>query len=178
VTSPAVLASATPADSRLARLKGRPLVRRFAGYGLGSIVAAATSELAFVIAYAFLHAGTVGASLAGFVGGAIPNYILNRRWAWQDRTGRSRRSEILLYSAVSIVTFILSVLATRWMEQWARHLTTDKTLRVLMIAGAYLTVSGVAFLAKFVLYDRIVFTKGPSDPGSGAGPSAVASTTS
>ena len=74
------------------------LVRRFAGYGLGSVVAAATSEIAFVIAYAFLHAGTVGASLAGFVGGAIPNYILNRRWAWQDRTGRCRRSEIMLYA--------------------------------------------------------------------------------
>jgi putative flippase GtrA len=164
------------AGGRMAGLKRRPLARRFAGYGLGSIIAAATSELAFVIAYAFLHAGTVGASLAGFVGGAIPNYILNRRWAWQDRKGRSRRSEIILYATVSIVSFVSSVFATRWMEEWARHLTTDKTWRVLMIAGAYLFVSGVAFLAKFVLYDLIVFTKGPSDQSRGAEPSALAAT--
>jgi putative flippase GtrA len=155
---------------------GRPLIQRFAGYGLGSIIAAATSEMAFVIAYAFLHAGTVGASLAGFVGGAIPNYFLNRRWAWQDRRGRSRRSEVLLYAAVSIVSFVVSVIMTKAAEQWARHLTQDKTWRVVMIAGAYLTASGIVFLAKFVLYDLFVFTKGPSGRGPGVAPSAVAST--
>jgi putative flippase GtrA len=161
---------------RLDRLRDRPLVRRFAGYGLGSVVAAATSELAFVIAYAFLHTGTVGASAFGFVGGAIPNYILNRRWAWHDRTGRSRRSEIVLYSAVSLVSFAVSVVVTRAAEDWARHLTPDKTWRVLMIAAAYLASSGIIFLLKFVLYDLIVFTKGPSDPGSDVEPSAAAST--
>ena len=163
---------------RMAGLRGRPLVRRFAGYGLGSVVAAGTSEIAFVIAYAFLHAGTVGASLAGFVGGAIPNYILNRRWAWQDRTGRSRRSEIMLYAAVSLVSFLISVAATKSAEQWAKHLTPDKTWRVLVIALAYLTASGIVFVAKFVVYDLVVFTKGPSDPGPGVSPSAVASTKS
>jgi putative flippase GtrA len=158
------------------RLRTRPLVRRFAGYGLGSVIAAATSEMAFVIAYAFLHAGTVGASLAGFVGGAVPNYFLNRRWAWQDRRGRSRRIEVLLYSAVSIVSFVISVVMTRAAERWARHLTQDKTWRVLMIAGAYLAASGIVFLAKFVMYDLFVFTKGPSGQAPNVAPSAVAST--
>jgi putative flippase GtrA len=158
------------------KLRHRPLVRRFAGYGLGSIIAAATSEAAFVVAYAFLHSGTIGASGAGFVGGAIPNYILNRRWAWPDRTGRSRRSEIVLYSVVSLVSFAVSVVVTRAAEDWARHLTPDKTWRVVMIGTAYLASSAVVFLAKFVLYNVIVFTKGPSDPGSSVEPSAVGST--
>jgi len=164
------------AVGRVAALRNRPLVRRFAGYGLGSVVAAATSEIAFVVTYAFLHGGTVGASAAGFVGGAIPNYILNRRWAWHDRTGRSRRSEILLYSMVALASFVVSVVVTHAAEDWARHLTPDKTWRVLLIGAAYLGASGIVFLAKFVLYDLIVFTKGPSDPGPDVEPSAVGST--
>jgi putative flippase GtrA len=165
-----------PAGGSRARLRNRPLVRRFAGYGLGSVVAATTSEMAFVIAYAFAHSGTIAASGAGFVGGAIPNYILNRRWVWHDRTGRSRRSEIVLYSAVSLVSFLVSVVVTRAAEDWARHLTSDKTWRVVMIGGAYLASSGIVFVAKFVLYDLVVFTKGPSGRGKGDEPSAVGST--
>jgi putative flippase GtrA len=170
------MTGAAAASGRLGAFGDRPLVRRFAGYGLSSVVAATTSEMAFVIAYAFLHTGTVGASAAGFVGGAIPNYILNRRWAWHDRTGRSRRSEIVLYSVVSLVSFLVSVVVTRAAEDWARQLTPDKTWRVVMIAGAYLASSGIVFLAKFVLYDLVVFTKGPSDPIAGVEPSAVGST--
>jgi putative flippase GtrA len=164
------------AAGRLAGVRNRPLVRRLAGYGLGSVVAATTSEIAFVIAYAFLHAGTVGASGAGFIGGAIPNYILNRRWVWHDRTGRSRRSEVVLYSVVSLVSFLVSVVVTRGAEDWARHLTPDKNWRVVMIGGAYLASSGIVFVAKFVLYDLVVFTKGPSGRGKGVEPSAVGST--
>jgi putative flippase GtrA len=159
-----------------------PLVLRFAGYGLGSVVAAATSEIAFVVVYAWAHGGTLGASAAGFVGGAIPNYILNRRWAWRDRTGRSRGSEITLYAAVALASFGASVVATRWAEHWARHLTADATWRVLLIAGAYLATSGVFFLAKFVLYDLIVFTAGPADSAAAAAaaaePAPAATTTS
>ena len=50
-----------------------------------------------------------------------------------DRTGRSRRSEIVLYCVVALVSFVVSVVATRAAEDWARHLTSDKTWRVVMI---------------------------------------------
>jgi putative flippase GtrA len=146
----------------MAGLRRSPLVRRVTGYSAGSVIAAFTSELAFAGVYGWLHAGTTWSSLAGFIGGAVPNYILNRRWAWQDRKGRSRRQEITLYAAVSIASFLVSILVTNAAEHWAKHLTSAHNLRVLLVAAAYLAVSGVFFVGKFVAYELLVFTKGPA----------------
>lgn len=134
-----------------------PLVRRVAGYSAGSVIAAATSEAAFVVVLGWLHGGTTWASAAGFVGGAIPNYILNRRWAWSDRRGRDRRTEILLYMCVAVATFLASAAITHWAQEGARQITSDHGWTVLLTALAFLGVSGVFFVLKFVLYERVVF---------------------
>jgi putative flippase GtrA len=146
---------------RMAALRRNPLVRRVTGYSAGSVIAMFTSELAFAGVFGWLHGGTAWSSFAGFVGGAVPNYILNRRWAWQDRRGRSRRQEILLYFAVAIASFLVSIVVTDWAEDQARHLTTTHGIEVILVAAAYLAVSGVFFVAKFVIYELLVFTKGP-----------------
>ncbi|HUZ19681.1 MAG TPA: GtrA family protein [Acidimicrobiales bacterium] len=136
------------------------LARRAAGYSAGSVIAAASSELAFVVVLGWLHGGTTWASAAGFVGGAIPNYILNRRWAWSDRRGRDRHSEILLYALVALSTFVASAVATHWAQEGARQATSSHTWTVVLTALAFLGVSGVFFILKFVLYERVVFVPG------------------
>jgi putative flippase GtrA len=168
----------SPPMSRFHRLRRMPLVRRFTGYSLGSVVAAVTAEIAFIVAYAWGHAGVVGASAAGFVGGAVPNYFLNRRWAWPDRNGRSRRTEVVLYGVVALTSFAASVVVTRWAEHWARQLTTNASWQTVVVAAAYLITSGIVFVAKFVLYDLVVFTKAPSDLAPGDERSPVGPTRS
>jgi putative flippase GtrA len=165
-------------DVRFARLRRSPLVRRISGYSAGSVIAVFTSELAFAGAYGWLHAGNAWANLAGFVGGAVPNYFLNRRWAWKDRGGRSRRSEILLYAAVSICSYLVSLVVTGRAETWTRTLTHDQSVRVTLVAASYLAVSGVLFVAKFVAYELIVFTKGPGARAGSSSPTDGPATTS
>ena len=140
-----------------------PLVRRITGYSAGSVVAVIISEAAFAIVYGWVHTGTTWASAVGFVGGAVPNYILNRRWAWRDRRGRNRRSEISLYMAVALSSFVVSALVTHWAAAGARHLAVGGLWQVMLVAGAYLAVSGVIFIVKFVIYETVVFIK-PPDP--------------
>jgi putative flippase GtrA len=123
------------------------------------VVAVIISEAGFAAAYGWGHSGTTLASAVGFVGGAVPNYILNRRWAWRDRRGRNRRTEILLYLAVAVASFLASALVTHWAESGARHLTDDRGWQVMLITGAYLGVSAVFFAVKFVIYETVVFTK-------------------
>ena len=153
-----------------------PLVRRITGYSAGSVVAVVISEACFAATYGWGHGGTTLASAAGFVGGAVPNYILNRRWAWRDRRGRNRRTEILLYMAVAVVSFGVSALVTHWAEIGARHLTTVRDWQVVLITAAYLGVSGVFFAVKFVIYETVVFRAVPEGrSGLDLSPQGVAS---
>lgn len=156
----------------------RPLTRRIFGYSAGSVIAAATSEAAFVMVLGPLHAGTTWASAAGFFGGAVPNYILNRRWAWPDRRGRDRRTEIGLYAIVALATFLASAVATHWAEAGARHVTDDRGWTVVVTALAFLAVSGLFFVVKFVLYERVVFTPDRIVAESAGGHPGAGSTTS
>lgn len=134
-----------------------PLVRRVAGYSAGSAIATVTSELAFLGTLGWLHGGTTWASAAGFVGGAVPNYILNRRWVWSERRGHERTTEVVLYMAVALSSFAASAVATHWAQQGARSLTGDHGWTVLLTGLAFLGVSGVFFVLKFVLYEWLVF---------------------
>jgi putative flippase GtrA len=140
-------------------LLSRPLVRRITGYSAGSVVAVIVSEAAFAAAYGWGHSGTILASAAGFVGGAVPNYILNRRWAWSDRRGRDRHTELLLYMSVSFASFLVAAAATHWAEAGARHLTIVRGWQVALVTAAYLAVSALFFVVKFVFYEMLVFKK-------------------
>jgi len=161
MAQPEAIPAGTFDGSRAGALVHHPLVRRITGYSAGSVVAVIVSEAAFAAAYGWGHGGTTVASAAGFVGGAVPNYILNRRWAWRDRRGRSRRSEVLLYMAVAFSSFLVSALVTHWAEGIARHLTVNGGWRVVLVTAAYLGVSAVFFVVKFVIYEKLVFTKVP-----------------
>jgi putative flippase GtrA len=132
------------------------LVIRFARYTGGSLVALTTSEMVLVLCYATGIFGTTGSAITAFCAGAIPNYLLNRRWVWQRR-GRPRVGrEILLYLAVSGVSLLASVAATGWAVHTVRGSASTRTI---VAAAAYLVTYGVLFVAKFAVFEAIVFTE-------------------
>lgn len=143
-------------------LRRHPLLKRVTGYSAGSVVAIILSEAAFAAALGWGHTGTTIASAIGFLGGAVPNYILNRRWAWRDRRGRNRRAEVTLYMIVAFATFVVSAIVTHWTDAMARQLTADRGAQVALTTAAYFVVSGFFFVLKFVIYETVVFTKAPS----------------
>jgi putative flippase GtrA len=133
---------------------------RFGRYTLGSVVAVVTSEVAFVACYGSGLLGTTAASAVAFVAGAIPNYVLNRSWAF-GRRGRVRVGrEVVLYAVVSLISFGASAVATGWANHWAPHVTADHTVRTALVAGAYLATYGVLFLLKFAVMQKVIFTDG------------------
>jgi putative flippase GtrA len=144
-------------------LARHPLVRRITGYSAGSVVALIISQTAFLFSYTFGGKDTAIASACGFIGGAVPNYILNRRWAWRDRRGRSRRSEVTLYMMVALASFFSAWACTNWAEIGARSLTTSKITQDLFVQLTYLGISAVFFVVKFLIYETLVFKRHPDD---------------
>lgn len=145
-----------------------PVVRKVTGYSAGSVVAIVVSEAAFAATLGWAHTGTTIASAVGFAGGAIPNYILNRRWAWRDRRGRDRRSEVTLYMVVSLATFIVSAGVTHFTKEWATHVTADRGAQVALTTVSFFAVSALFFVIKFFIYETFVFRKHPTERGSSA----------
>ena len=157
------------AEGRQPPLWRRPLAVRLAKFTAGSAVATVISEVAFLLMYGLLHAGTRLAGVVAFVAGAIPNWALNRRWTWQRR-GRPRLGrEVMPYVAVVIATAVAATALSGLADDWVRALDTPRSVQVGLVGMAYLLPFGVVFLLKFVLFERVVFS-GPPERSPAAAP--------
>jgi len=141
---------------RRERLRESKFVAKITKYAIGSVVALLTSIIVFAL---LLNAGvgTTLCSVAAFFAGAIPNWILNRRWAWQKTDRVDVVREVIAYLIISIMSLVASAAATGWTQQWVRtHVVHG--LRTILVTGAYVAVQALLFVVKFVIYDRWIFT--------------------
>jgi len=158
-------ASTAALGRRWDRLRGHRLAIRATKSLVGSVVATMCSEVAFALSYGTNLLGTTGASALAFVAGAIPNYFLNRSWAWQ-RHGRVRVwREVVLYVIVSLLSFAASALVTAWAAHASRHYTSDHLTKTLLVSAAYLATYTVLFGAKFAAYELVIFADPTRKPG-------------
>jgi putative flippase GtrA len=133
-----------------------PLAVKITRYAVGSLVALGTSVVVFAVLYV-LGAGTTACSIAAFFAGAIPNWILNRRWAWEMSGKVEVAREVVGYALVSMLAVLASSLATGWTSQQVKSIPAHHGIRVALVTAAYVLVQAVLFLAKFIVYDRWVF---------------------
>ena len=149
-----------------ARVSKLSFVRRFTRtawaakvtkYAIGSVVALATSIIVFAV-MDWLGIRTGIDSAAAFVAGAIPNWVLNRKWAWQMEGRTEFMREIVAYFSISVLVWAASTWATGNTQNWAhKHLAAGSGLRVIVTTAAYVVVQAVFFVVKFVIYDKWVF---------------------
>lgn len=133
----------------------RPWYRRAARYAGGSVVATVCSEVTLVALYGPLHLDPGLSSALAWLAGAVPNYWLNRSWAWQRRGRPSLRHEVLPYVLIIATTLALATLATRAMDAWLQHAGTRPDVRVALVAGTFLGVYVAVFVLRFLLLDRL-----------------------
>ncbi len=139
------------------RLTRTPLSTRFTKYAMGSVVAFIASNVAFAAFYV-LGASTTACSVAGFLAGAIPNWILNRRWAWQSQ-GRPPARQIVGYIAVSLIVLVTTSATTGWTNAHVQSIPPHQGLRLLIVTASYVAVTVVLFVAKFAIYEYWVFSE-------------------
>jgi putative flippase GtrA len=141
----------------LRRLTSTAWAAKITKYAVGSVVALATSVVVFAV-MDWLHIRTGIDSAAAFIAGAIPNWILNRRWAWRMEGRVEWMREIVAYMIISVLVWAASTWATGNTQDWARgHIAAGTGLRVIVTTAAYVLVQAVFFVIKFVIYDKWVF---------------------
>ena len=146
--------AAHPLGQRLARTPG---VAKLTKYAIGSVVALATSVVVFAV-MDWLGIRTGIDSAVAFIAGAIPNWVLNRRWAWKMEGRVEFLREILAYTVISVLVWAASTWTTGHTQNWAHaHIPAGTGLPVIITTAAYVFVQAVFFGVKFVIYDKWVF---------------------
>jgi putative flippase GtrA len=141
----------------IVRLRESPFAGKVTKYAVGSVLALVTSIVVFALLYV-ADINTTIDSIAAFVAGAVPNWILNRRWAW-ERTGQVEVArEVIGYVVVSLLALAASSAGTGAMQSWVKaNVAPHHGIRVILVTGAYVFVQVALFVVKFVIYDRWVF---------------------
>lgn len=134
-------------------------LRLWAKYAAGSVVATVLGQVAFTVCYGVLDASAAVSSIVAFLAGAIPNYLLNKAWAWNDRSVPRRRA-VLTYAAIIGVTNGLAIAMTTLAGMVVRTHVASHDVRTLLVDLAYLASYGVMFVVKFLLFDGLVFKTG------------------
>jgi len=125
-------------------------------YAAGSAVAFISGNIAFVLLYV-MGASTTSCSVGGFVAAAIPNWILNRRWAWRRDGDLAFGREIVGYIAVSAVVLVSTSAVTGWTNAHVQWVPQHYGVRALLVTASYVAVTVVLFLAKYWIYNYWIF---------------------
>jgi putative flippase GtrA len=126
-----------------------PTVRKLAKYSTASVVAVCVGQPVFWICNGLLGWDAIVSNLVSVSAGAVPNYLINRRWTW-SQTGKNRLwGEIVPFWAMSALGVILSVLAVNYAD--------DRWHSTPLNAMAQLAGFGVLWLAKFLVLDRVMW---------------------
>jgi putative flippase GtrA len=135
--------------------RGRLLL--WARYSASSVVATVVSQLAFALCYWFGTAAIVATVVAWFAG-AVPNYVLNRRYTW----GRSGQK--LPYTIIVIGSAVTAAVVTSLTDHLVQPIESH-AWKTMLVSGSYLATYAMLFIVKFVLFDRLVFAK-PASPAA------------
>jgi putative flippase GtrA len=145
------------ASDLIRRARESAFAHKIARYAIGSVIALATSVIVFAVLYV-LGVGTTACSIAAFVAGAIPNWILNRRWAWRIRGQVAFLREIVGYLAISLLALVGAAAATGWTQSQVQNIPAHHGIRVILVTASYVAVQAILFGAKFVVYEHWVFS--------------------
>lgn len=125
------------------------------------------------------HTNSTLASFLAFLAGAIPNYFIARRWAWNRNRKPDFRRETLPYIVIVASTGFLATGLTTLTDHYLKPLDLSELLRIVVLDGAFIGSYALVFVLKFTLLDRLVFHGGktpPSDSDGKNGPDAESRT--
>lgn len=134
--------------------RGPLLARQIVRYAIGSAMPLLVSFVSFLLMY-WLDVRTTLCSVGAFAAGAMSNRV-NRRWAWGVQGDARAGHQILMaYLAIAVISLVGSSIATGWAQMWVRrNVAPGDGVRMIVVAGAYVIVQGVMFIAKVIISER------------------------
>jgi putative flippase GtrA len=139
-----------------------PAGRKMVRYSLVSVVSVIVSQVVLFLAQSFWSART--SNIVAVCVSAVPSYYLNRAWAW-GKTGRSHlMKEIVPFWSLAFLGLVFSTWAADFAESNAHHITGSDLGVKLVVNAAALAAFGVLWIAKFFIFNRLMFVHHEPEP--------------
>jgi hypothetical protein len=90
---------------------------------------------------------------------AIPAYYLYRQWVWSKRGKSHLWKEVAPFWLTAIIGWALATYSVRIAESAAKSHHLSSPARVAVVAATYIAAYGVLWVAKFVLFDKVLFAR-------------------
>ena len=134
-----------------------PIGRKTVKYGAVSGIAIAVSAVALTVSYyAFNLKGNWAQAVAVIVS-TPPSYVLNRRWVWRKAGRSDLRREVIPFWGIAVVQFVISVIVVGALQHEVEQKVASKEVRTLILVAISITVYGVMWVGKFILFNRVLF---------------------
>ena len=132
-------------------------------YSMVSVVSVIVSETTLIALIAAFHWNGAGPPVVATCVGTIPSYELNRKWAW-GKSGRGHLwREVAPFWALAFLGLAFSEWAVVVAGHWARDHHLIRLARSALVNGAALSAFGVLWVAKFVLFNKVLFVHHEQD---------------
>jgi putative flippase GtrA len=142
--------------------RGDRSVHRFIRYSMVSGVAVVISQVTILICAGLLHFSGILANTVGALAATPASYELNRRWAWGKRGKSHLWKEVVPFWSLTVVGYLASTGTVQVADSLSSSHHVVGIDRALAIMGASLFAYGVVWVAKFVIFNKLVFAGGPA----------------
>lgn len=131
-------------------------------YAAVSAVAIVVSLATLGFCYGVLHLSAAWSQTIAVVVSTIPSYYLNRAWVW-GKNGKSHLwKEVVPFWVISIAQYLISVAVINFGERHVIAATDSKALQTLGLQVISLFTYGVMWIAKFALFNKVLFAHRPA----------------
>ena len=145
----------------LSPARGDRSVHRFIRYSMVSGVAIVISQTVIVICAGLFHFSGILSNTLGAIAATPASYELNRKWAW-GKSGKSHMwREVVPFWSLTVIGFLGSTGTVQLADSMTTSHGVTGPWRVVAIMGASLFAYGVVWIAKFVIFNKLVFVTRP-----------------
>jgi putative flippase GtrA len=140
----------------LGKLRG-PEGRKLFRYSMASAVAVVLSVVLLVLFNGVIGLSAWVSSTLATAIAAIPNYEMNRKWAW-GKSGRSHLwKEVVPFWALAFLGWGVSTISVHFMETYAKQHDFSHLMSTLSVTIVYVAAFGVLWVAKFIIFNKVLF---------------------
>jgi putative flippase GtrA len=132
----------------------RAALARLVRYGATSVVAFAISEITLLLLYGYKVLGATEAAVVANLAGTVPSYLMSRYWIWSEAPRSRLGRQVVMYWTTSVVCIAGTSLATGAI---AGLVPAGERFHLVVAGLGFLVVNVVFWVAKYVIYQRIIF---------------------